>query len=422
MVAPLLRHLSTPLNRTRCIALRVAVIGGAVFCVFDGCKADVSTLGPGQLRISDSDILVTDLGIVPGSGASYYPSILIDPQGSPVVAYSQEGPVVSRWQRESWVPLPIPRQLGGTQFPNTPAALAFASRPPHGLVLAYEHFHRDRSTLTVLDFDGRAWEKMLMPCSSTADGEYSESPSVAVAGSEEVALTWLSRRGNQTRIECSLWEGERWRILDGGAAAAVASADACVSSPVLRIADGYPVVAWIEAAGPSRGVHLRWWNRRSSAASAEEVVPGSERAKGRLDMTANSSGRIAVAYEVGDEGCIQVQERSGAFWRILGGDALSACRGRSPRVALWNKYVVICFEERAGDGIALLVWDGNGWEGVDLDGYGDEVTRRHRRARASDPTLCASGGQLAIAWIDTDYGDGTRRVKALILSKLPREG
>ncbi len=225
-------------------------------------------------------------GVSKNAGESAEPSLAIDHDGKPVVAWQDNsggnGEIyVRRWNGSAWVELAgsasgggISKNAGDSKNPSL--AIASDGNP----VVAWEEYSGGNPEIYLRHWNGSAWAELGGSAtgggiSNTGHlGNWSRKPSLAIAPGGAPVVAWEHFGGNGFEIYVRRWNGSAWAELGGSATGGGISDNARDSvEPSLAIgSDGAPVVAWHDQ---SNGNNYQVYARRWNSAGWVEVGTGS---------------------------------------------------------------------------------------------------------------------------------------------------
>lgn len=208
------------------------------------------------------------------SNASTWPSLIIDSEGLPIVAWSEylNGSweiYVRHWNGTIWTQMGndsatgggISRNVGYSTYPSL-------ARSPDGTVLiAWNDNTSGNHEIYVRRWNGSEWVEWNVGSASgggiSKDITQSTNPSLAIAPNGNPMIAWHDFDYNEKwEIYARDWNGSAWVEMDGSATGGGISQNATTSvEPQLAISpDGTPVVAWMDFADSDYEVYLRRWN------------------------------------------------------------------------------------------------------------------------------------------------------------------
>ncbi len=193
------------------------------------------------------------LNISPETRDAYKPSLRLDSEGNPLVAWSEQSGgsllAVRRWGPGGWEALgPTPIAAG------TGWGLELAGNTP----ILLSHRSEDYGRLQVIDvrrWNGSVWENLGDPV-----GEDVVAPQLRADAAGNLVLAWLQQGGLDApdRLRVARWSGTAWEAL--GPEVAVGSDEVSLGVPGLALdAEGQPLVSWIQEQGNSGSLRVARW-------------------------------------------------------------------------------------------------------------------------------------------------------------------
>ena len=217
--------------------------------------------------------LGTPLNIGPDTNDASKPSLQLDAEGNPLVAWSEKSGgdaqiAVRRWNASAW------QALGAaTVAPGSVWSLTLAANAPV-LVSQRRTFDAEGEhlTLEVRRWTGSTWENLGSPL-----GVRAIAPQVRADAAGHLFLAWLDegQYPDPARLRLLQWSGTAWEPL--GTDVTVSQGDSRPGAPELVIdAEGRPLVAWLHA-GVTQSLRVaRWTGQDWSVKVVEDSTrPGS---------------------------------------------------------------------------------------------------------------------------------------------------
>lgn len=220
------------------------------------------------------------LNIGPETFDAYKPSLRLDAEGNPIVAWSETASekqiAVRRWGPSGW------QALGPTPVaPGTAWGLELAGNTP---ILVSQRLldSGTRAVIEVRRWTGSTWESLGAPLGGRA-----VAPQVRADAAGNLFLAWLDEGSESpylSRIRVARWSGTAWEAL--GADVVVSDASSYLGTPALELdAEGRPLVAWAHAQQTQSLRVARWTGAEWNVKVVEDsTFPGS------------SSGWVAIAF------------------------------------------------------------------------------------------------------------------------------
>ncbi len=244
------------------------------------------------------------VGVSASADSAEWPSLALDADGNPVVAWtdyrSEEYRVrVTRWTGSRWEEFPRILIAGGGQHPTgptdrTPLALDPAGHP----VVAW----RDRSNgnweIHLRRWNGLEWEELAGSATGggvSATAGISILPAMALDPSGRPIVAWMDNASGNHEIYLKRFDGRSWVELAGSATGGGVSAmPGHSTNPAVAVdAAGRPIVAWQEHAARKSDIYLRRW---TGAAWVEMAGSGSP---GGISRTPSDAGQPEIAIDPG---------------------------------------------------------------------------------------------------------------------------
>ncbi len=228
--------------------------------------------GSAWLEVAGS---ATGGGISHNAGDSVEPSLAIDRDGRPVVAWQDNSGgnndiYVRRWNGSAWIELAgsagdggISKNAGNSINPSL--AIASDGNP----IVAWEEYSGGNPEIYLRHWNGSSWAELGGSAtgggiSNTGHlGNWSRKPSLAIDHGGAPVVAWEHMGSTGFEIYARRWNGSTWAELGGSATGGGISDNARDSvEPSLAIgSDGAPVVAWHDQSdGNNYQVYARRWN------------------------------------------------------------------------------------------------------------------------------------------------------------------
>jgi hypothetical protein len=301
----------------------------------------------------------------PGITSAFWPSLQLDAQGNPIVAWverSDTGQKVHVWQWTGsyWRSLGLPL----TAFPSSvlthavsPTLLVDSALRP---IIAWTEIHESTSSIFIRKWNGSSWEQVSDPFSP----EYWFGSSVVLDGDDN-PIVGVTQYEDSTLRRSSAhvykWNGNAWISL-GGALKSDPTISATEKPILYRDSEHGVFTAWQE---PGR-ICIRKWADGSwrPIGSVSDFAPGMTIFKLSMATKAGRPVLAAVGRDAAGISNAYVWKWAGAAWEPVGG-ALSANPGdTSARVDISLQLdaeacPVISWSERDGTGWSLYVFGCN---------------------------------------------------------------
>ena len=216
-------------------------------------------------------------GISNTSGWSGYPSLAVGPDGAPVVAWSDgsngsddtnnDEIYVRRWDGTTWVELGGSGSGGGISNTDNYSWYPTLAIDPDGMpIVAWDDRSSGNREIYVRRWDGTAWAEMGAGSASgggiSHDPFDSQNPSLAIGpdGIPVVAWAKYGRNGAYAEVYVRRWDGAAWAEMDAGSATGGGISNTKMDSwrPSLAIGPvGAPVVTWFDNSSDKYQIYVR---------------------------------------------------------------------------------------------------------------------------------------------------------------------
>jgi hypothetical protein len=213
-------------------------------------------------------------GISNNGGSSYRASLAIDRNGTPIVAWLDDSNgndeiYVRRWDGTSWVEMGngsasgggISNNSGGSWYPS------LAISPDSTPIVAWMDGSNGNFEIYVRRWNGISWVEMGNGSASgggiSNNGEDSWEPSLAISPDGTPMIAWTDYSGDDSEIYLRIWNGTDWAELGSGSASAggISNDDGGSGSPFLAISpDGKPIIAWVNFSSDDEEIYVRGWD------------------------------------------------------------------------------------------------------------------------------------------------------------------
>ncbi|HRO90872.1 MAG TPA: hypothetical protein PLC06_10270 [Promineifilum sp.] len=216
-------------------------------------------------------------GISNTSGWSGYPSLAVGPDGAPVVAWSDgsndsddtnnDEIYVRRWDGTTWVELGGSGSGGGISNTDNYSWYPTLAIDPDGMpIVAWDDRSSGNREIYVRRWDGTAWAEMGAGSATgggiSHDPFDSQNPSLAIGpdGMPVVAWAKYGRNGAYAEVYVRRWDGAAWAEMDAGSATGGGISNTKMDSwrPSLAIGPvGAPVVTWFDNSSDKYQIYVR---------------------------------------------------------------------------------------------------------------------------------------------------------------------
>lgn len=382
--------------------------------------ATVSNAGWSEVGVSSA----SGGGISNNNGISSDPSMVIAPDGTPYVAWSDESSgvwqiYVRRWDGSSWAEAGSGSATGGGISDNTgESSLPVMAIAPDGTpYVAWQDSSGGPRSIYIRRWNGSSWEEVGIGSASgrgiSGSSGYASSPTIAIASNGVPYVAWTWGSGGFYEIHVRRWNGDAWQEVGTGSASNGGISNTyCAHFPSIAIGPtDAPYIAWKDddCTHMYPQIYVRRWNGNSWA----EVGSGSASGEGISDTVYWSShpslaigpdGTPYVAWE--DQG-VYVRRWNGSTWGEIGLGSASGGGvggGTYPSLAVApdaKPYLTWTDWGPAFGEIYVRRWSGSVWEEVgegSASGSGISDTDDY----SYDPAIAAaSGGAAYVAWEQT---------------------
>ena len=393
---------------------------------------------------SDNDTRWPELGLGSGTAggvsndpsSSYSPSIAMDVDGNPLVAWHNHTSAgtdiyVRRWNGTSWEEVGngsatgtgISNNSTGSTKPSI--AVGNDSKP----VVAWQDNDGQDDEIYVRRWNGSSWEEVGNGSASgggiSGNSTASTSPSVAIDSSNHPVVAWQDNDGADNEIYVRRWNGTSWEEVGSGSATGGGISNNTTGSTTPSVAvgsDEKPVVVWQDGDGTDAEIYVRRWDGTSWV----EVGSGSATGGGVSSNTTSSTtpsvalgsdGNPVVVWQDNDgtDGEIYLRRWNGTSWEEVGrgsatggGISNNTTGSTTPSVAVGSGgYPVVAWQDSDGadDQIFVRRWNGSFWGEVD-PGSASGAGVSANGGKSSNPSVTIGSANIPIvAWQDDTGGD-----------------
>jgi len=262
-------------------------------------------------------------GISKNNGTSRYPSLAIGPDGKPVVAWHDDSSgnaeiYVKRWDGGAWVTMGANSASGGGISKNNGASIfpSLAIDPDGRPMVAWEDDSSGNWEIYVKRWNGSAWEEMAGSASGggiSQNSGHSEDPSLAIGPDGAPVIAWDDSSSGNWEIYVKRWNGSAWVRMGANSAGGggVSKNDGNSWYPSLAVApDGLFALAWQDDSYGNWNIYMRLWD----GAAWVEVYPGSATGSGHTDFLAGSSLYPSLAIGPNRLLGLAWQDDSDGYW------------------------------------------------------------------------------------------------------------
>lgn len=374
-------------------------------------------------------------GISRNAGESLAPSLALDPEGNPVIAWQDKTGgdaeiYVRRWDGAVWVEMGDASASGGGISNNVADSLSpsLAVNADGNPIVAWNDIGSGDWEVYAKQWNGSAWVEI---GGSAAGGGisnntgWSEHTALAVAPDGAPHVTWYDNSGGDWEIYARKWTGSAWSEI-GNSASGGGISDNTTDSRFPSLAfgsDGNPIVTWYDRIGGDLEIYVKRWN----GAAWVEMGSGSASGGGISDNSVDSyapyvvvspAGVPVIAWMDQNDGDfdIFVKQWTGAAWVELGsGSATSGGISDNDSDSVHPSMAV------APDGSPVVAWK-------DYSGGNAEIYVRRLYTHPSCRTLTTThtgGGENPAATPGGYVGCGAGRYiggQAIALAAAPTIG
>ncbi len=354
-------------------------------------------------------------GISNNPGVSWYPSVIVDDNDQPVVAwydYTPSDPEVCseiylrRFNGNTWEELGSSATLGGVSDRYAMAQHPSVALEQNGqpVVVWHDYIFRGASIKEIYlrRFNGADWEGVGNSTEGIAHSpNNSEYPSLALGQNDYPVVAWQDSYGLDAGLDIFLlqWNGSTWEGIGGSDEPGGISNNSGNSKNASLALNsiGYPTVAWDDRTSGQTQIYLRQWNGWKWVELGGETLDGGiSNNRGMSDypsLAMNQDGKAVVAWKDESFGGRQIYVRvwNGQSWEELDGSGSGRGISKSEGWATWpsaaldmngNPFVAWMDHDFATDKfeIYLRTWDGNAWRELGGSGSGAGLSNKARYA------------------------------------------
>jgi hypothetical protein len=372
------------------------------------------------------------IGLNRTNGPTFRPSLCLDRQGRPVVAWCDEtssnGEIyLRRWDGANWVELGGSATGGGISKTPTPSrAPCVVLDPEDRPVVAWFEEFQGSFEIYVRRWNGESWVEVGLSGSGggvSRSKNQSNFPVLAVDPAGNPVVCWYgldALRPGRHQIYLKRWNGKDWiELAASGSGGGVSNSSGDCLFPTLALdRSGNPTVVWYDNSIGNFEIYLRRWDGKSWVElGGSGSGPGISRNAGASQLFLQSAvaldaeGNPTVVWDDDSSGNREIYLRrwTGKEWSELGGSASGGGLSRTPLpsqhpsvVLSKSGHPVVSWQE---DTVAdtpkvfLRAWDGRSWVAL-----GDSATGGGLGATYGndvDPVLAVDReGRPVVAWND----------------------
>jgi len=267
-------------------------------------------------------------GISNSTGNSSNPSLAIDHDGAPIVAWdynseSNQDIYVRRWNGAAWVEMGSGSASGGGISNSVGTALSpsLAIGPDGAPIVAWSNFSSSgNQEIYMRRWNGLGWKEMGSEASGggiSNNAGNSSWPSLAIGPDGTLIVAWQDDSSGNQEIYARRWNGSAWVEMGAGSASGGGISNNAGNSswswPSLAIgADGAPVVAWKDGSSGNDEIYVRRYQPPCHTLTRTHTGQGSN----PIASPANSPGCPAGEYTKSQSIFLTATPTTG--WRVAG--------------------------------------------------------------------------------------------------------
>jgi hypothetical protein len=212
-------------------------------------------------------------GISMNNGNSFHPSVAIAPDGTPYVAWDDDGTgdaevYVRRWNGSSWEEVGTGSATGGGISNNGGGSseVSIAIAPDGTPYVAWRDTSGGDDETYVRRWNGSNWEEVGVGSASgggiSNNSGGSHAPSIAIASDNTPYVAWHDNSSGNDQIYVRRWNGSSWEEVGTGSASGSGISNNSGASllPALAVAvDDTPYAAWWDNSGNNFDIYVRQW-------------------------------------------------------------------------------------------------------------------------------------------------------------------
>lgn len=257
---------------------------------------------------------------IDASNAAHRPSMSLDSSGNPVVAWQEKVGVqfnihVKKWNGTTWTSLSGILDIDASNTASLPSIALDSNGNP---VVAWQEKVGTTENIYVKKWDGTTWT-LLGGLLDVHTNTNADSAKIAIDSSGNPIVTWFEFDGTQHNIYVKKWNGTTWTSLGG-----ILDLDASKGTRYPSIAvdlSGNPVIAWQEHDGTSFNIYVKKWNGTTWVLLGGTLDFDTSKVTAFPSIALNSSGNPIVTWQENDgtSNNIYVKKWNGTTWSSLGG-------------------------------------------------------------------------------------------------------
>jgi hypothetical protein len=397
-------------------------------------QTPTATLPPGWYEVGDGS--ATNGGISNNSGFSDRPSLAVGANGTPYIAWYDDSSgnseiYVRRWNGNSWEEVGAGSATGGGISNNSGNSLypSVAINSDNTPYVAWFDNDAGDNEIYVRHWNGSSWEEV--GAGSASGGGISNNsgnsydPSMAITAGGTPYVAWEDHSGGDSEIYVRRWNGSNWEEVGGGSATGGGISNnngTSFYSSVAIAPDDTPYVAWQDDSGGNLEIYARHWN----GSSWEEVGTGSASGGGisnnagdsRIPSASISPGGIPyISWHDNTSGNneIYVLRWNGSSWEEAGagsasGGGISNNAGLSESSSLAigeddTPYVTWQDNSSGNYEVYIRRWNGSSWEEVGIGSASSGGISNNSGASGDAEVAIALDGIAYVVWQNETVAD-----------------
>ncbi len=300
-------------------------------------------------------------GISNNSGRSQNLSLAIDDSGYPAVAWEDNTSgdneiYIKRWNGSAWEELGGSATGGGISNKGVSSDPTLAINSQGNPIVAWSDYSSGQNEIYVKQWNGTTWEEIGTGSASGGGTCVSTNPSLAIDTSGNPIVTWENTpvlleepyfgTGN---IYIKKWNGSNWIEISSGSATGEGISNSRDSTYPSLITNntGNPVVVWKDTPYSFiSNVYLKQWNGTTweelGGSATEYGISDTRKHSYRPSIVLNDSNNLVLAWgeSLNDDSEIYLKQWNGSSWEELdssasgGGISNNSTQSSTPAVAI----------------------------------------------------------------------------------------